>query len=50
MQNAPEKQEKYLNIIELAKLLSVPKSWLYKRTHHNEIPHFKLQIVKVGSG
>jgi excisionase family DNA binding protein len=33
---------KLLTVNELASLLGVPKSWIYRRTSLNEIPHLKL--------
>ena len=34
--------KRLLSIEELAELLGVPKSWLYRRTCLDEIPHLKL--------
>ncbi|MFX0201143.1 MAG: helix-turn-helix domain-containing protein [Candidatus Hodarchaeota archaeon] len=31
-----------LGIEEVAKILNVPRSWVYERTRRGEIPHFKL--------
>jgi len=36
------KDQKFLTVGELAEVLDVPKSWIYERTRHNEIPHFKM--------
>jgi len=35
-------EHKFLTVGELAKILDVPKSWIYDRTYRNEIPHYKL--------
>jgi excisionase family DNA binding protein len=35
-------EKKFLTVDELARLLGVPKSWIYDRTYRNEIPHYKL--------
>ena len=34
--------QKLLSIEELAELLGVPKSWIYRRTSLGEIPYLKL--------
>ncbi len=36
------KDQKFLTVEELAEVLDVPKSWIYERTRHNAIPHFKI--------
>lgn len=37
-----QKDQKFLTVGELAEVLDVPKSWIYERTRHNAIPHFKM--------
>ena len=37
-----KKVRRLVTVQEMAAILRVPKSWLYERTRHNQIPHLKL--------
>ncbi len=42
MERSEETQTKLVDVQEMARILSVPKSWLYQRTHLGTIPHTKI--------
>lgn len=42
MNSRPLEPNRFLNVNELAELLSVPKGWIYERTSRDEIPFHKI--------